>query len=236
MSLILDIILIAILVAFIAAAVKKGFVLSLLELVAVIAAFALAFSFSPVVAQGVYDGVVEDAMITTLEEQIDQNVNASNIAETAELTLSALPDFIVSLASSAGVNVEEIKDTISTADLSSENLATELVSKIAQPIVVGVLTAIFFIILALVLLIVLKIVAKLLSKLFDLPLIGKVNKTLGGVLGAIKGVVVLVFVCTILNLALSNGDGELSNAVNESFVINILDYVNPFINSLKEML
>ncbi len=236
MSLILDIILIAILVAFIAAAVKKGFMLSLLELVAVIAAFGLAFSFSPVVAQGVYDGIVEDAMISSLEEQIDANVNAADIAETAELTLSVLPDFVVSLASSAGVNVEEIKETISTANLSSENLATELVTKVAQPIVVGVLTAVFFIILAILLCFVLKIVAKLLSKVFNLPLIGKVNKTLGGILGAIKGIVVLVFVCTILNLALANGDGELSTAVNESFVINILDYVNPFINSLKEML
>ena len=236
MSLILDIILIAILVAFIASAVKKGFMLSLLELVAVIAALALAFSFSPVVAQGVYDGVVENVMIEALEEQIDQNVNASDIAENAELTLSVLPEFIVSLAENAGVDVAKIKDTIATADLSSENLATELVTKIAEPITVGVLTAVFFIILAILLVFVLKIVAKLLSKAFDLPLVGKVNKTLGGILGAIKGIVVLVFICTILNFALSNGDGELSTAVNESFVINILDYINPFINSLKEML
>ncbi len=236
MSLILDIILIAILVAFIASAVKKGFMLSLLELVAVIAALALAFSFSPVVAQGVYDGVVENVMIEALEEQIDQNVNASDIAENAELTLSVLPEFIVSLAENAGVDVAKIKDTIATADLSSENLATELVTKVAEPITVGVLTAVFFIILAILLVFVLKFVAKLLSKAFDLPLVGKVNKTLGGILGAIKGIVVLVFICTILNFALSNGDGELSTAVNESFVINILDYINPFINSLKEML
>lgn len=236
MSLILDIILIAILVVFIASAVKKGFMLSLLELVAVIAALALAFSFSPVVAQGVYDGVVENVMIEALEEQIDQNVNASDIAENAELTLSVLPEFIVSLAENAGVDVAKIKDTIATADLSSENLATELVTKVAEPITVGVLTAVFFIILAILLVFVLKIVAKLLSKAFDLPLVGKVNKTLGGVLGAVKGIVVLVFICTILNFALSNGDGELSTAVNESFVINILDYINPFINSLKEML
>lgn len=235
MSLVLDIILIAILVAFIASAVKKGFMLSLLELVAVVAALALAFSFSPVVAQGVYDGVVENAMIEALEEQIDQNVNANDIAENAELTLSVLPEFVVSLAENAGVDVAKIKETIATADLSSENLATELVTKVAEPIVVGVLTAVFFIILAILLVFVLKIVGKLLSKVFDLPLVGKVNKTLGGILGAIKGIVVLVFVCTILNFALSNGDGELSTAVNESFVINILDYINPFINSLKEM-
>lgn len=236
MSLILDIILIAILVIFIVTAVKKGFVLSLLEFVAIIAAFALAFSFSPVVAQGVYDGVVEEAMVQSIEEQIDKNIDASNIAETAELTLSVLPDFIVTLASAAGVNVDEIKATMSTANLNSGNIANELVEKVAQPIVVGILTAVFFIILAVLLCFVLKIVAKFISKLFDLPLIGNVNKTLGGIIGALKGVVVLVFICTILNLVFSNGDGELSNAVNQSFVINILDYVNPFINSLKEIL
>lgn len=236
MSLILDIILIAILVAFIAAAVKKGFVLSILELVAVIASFALAFAFSPVVAQSVYDGAVEEAMVQSIEEQIDKNIDASNIAETAELTLSVLPDFIVTLASSVGVNVDEIKETISTANLNSGNIANELVTKVAQPIVVGVLTAVFFVVLAALLCFVLKIVANFISKLFDLPLVGNVNKTLGGVIGALKGIVMLVFICTILNLLFSNGDSELSNAVNESFVINILDYVNPFINLLKEIL
>ncbi len=236
MSIILDVILIAILVFFIATAVKKGFMLSLLELVAVVASLALAFMFSPTVAQGVYDGFVEKALIESIEAQLNENINASGIAENIQLTISSLPQFITDFASSVGVDIESITKSISSADLNGESLATELVTKIAEPIAVGVLTIVAFIILAVVLCVALKFVAKFISKLFDLPIVGKVNKTLGGILGGIKGVIVLVFICTILNLAFSNGDGEFNIAVQNSFVINFLDKINPFIESLKELL
>ncbi len=236
MSFILDVILIAILVFFIATAVKKGFMLSLLELVAVVASFAIAFMFSPTVAQGVYDGFVEQTLLETLKTQLSENVNSSGMVENIQLTISSLPEFVVDFVDSLGVDIESISSSISSADLSVENLATELVTKVAEPMVVGVLTIISFIILAIVLCIALKFVAKILSKAFNLPIVGKVNKTLGGILGGIKGVVVLIFICTILNLAFSNGDGEFNVAVQNSFVINFLDKINPFIESLKELL
>ncbi len=235
MTIILDVILIGIFAAFVFFAAKKGFVLTLLELVAVVAALVLAYQFSPVVAQGAYDGVVKESMISTIEEQIDENFDTATSAKKAEVTLEALPDFVVSLASSAGVDVNEIKTQISSEKLSSENIATELVEKVAEPIVIGALTIVAFIVLAIVLLIALKFAAKLISKLFKIPLVDGVNKALGGVLGACKGILVLVFICTILNFAFSGGDGEFSVAVNESFVIGLLDNINPFVNSLKEI-
>jgi uncharacterized membrane protein required for colicin V production len=81
----------------------------------------------------------------------------------------------------------------------------------------------------------LKWLAKLLSKLFKLPLIGTVNKVLGGVLGACKGVIVIVFVCTFLELIFAKGDSEIANAVNNSYVIGLLDSFNPFVESLKDI-
>lgn len=236
MSLVLDIILIAIFAAFVLTAAKKGFVKTLLELVAVIAALVLSYQLSPVVAQGAYDGIVKESLITSIEEQLDENFNASTAAKKAEVTLDALPDFVVSLASSAGVEIDEVKAKISSEKFSSENLATELVEKVAEPIVIGALTIVFFMILAIVLLFVLKIVAHLIAKLFDIPLVGTANKLLGGLLGACKGVIVIVFLCTVLDFIFASGDGEMANAVNDSFVIGLLDNINPFINNLKDML
>lgn len=236
MSIILDVILITVLAAFIFTAAKKGFMLSLLELLAVVVSLALSYQFSPVVAQAAYDGIVEDSLIETVETQIDENFNISSTATQAEVILEAIPDFMVSFASSAGVELEEVKTKISSENFSSENLATELVQKVAQPIVVGALNIVFFLILAFVLLFVLKWVAALLAKLFKLPLIGTVNKVLGGVLGACKGVLVIVFICTILDIIFSNGDNEIAEAVNNSYVIGLLDNVNPFVESLKEII
>lgn len=236
MSIALDIILIVIFAAFVLTAAKKGFVKTLLELVAVAAALVLAYQFSPVVAQGAYDGFVKESMITSIEEQIDENFNTSTAAKKAEVTLEALPDFMVSLASSAGVEINDIKAKIASEKFSSQNIATELVEKVAEPIVIGAMTIVIFMILAIILIFALKVVAHLISKLFDVPLIGTANKILGGALGACKGVVVLLFICTILDFLFAKGDGELSVAVNDSFVIGLLDNINPFINNLKEML
>ncbi len=235
MSIILDVILIAVFAAFVFAAVKKGFMLSLLELVAVIAALALSYQFSPVVAQAAYDGVVEESLIETVEGQIDENLNISSTTKQAEVILDAMPEFMVSFASSVGVEFEEVKAKISSESFSSENLATELVQKVAQPIVVGALTIVFFLLLASILLFVFKWLAQILSKLFKLPLIGTANKILGGVLGVCKGVIVIVFICTVLDVLFAGGDNEIAKAVNESYVIGLLDNINPFVKSLKEI-
>lgn len=236
MSIILDIILVAIFAAYVLFAAKKGFVRTLLELVAVVAAIFLSFQISPVIAQTAYDGFVEKQIVTALEEQIDENIDSLSVTEKTNAVLDAIPEFAVSLASSAGVEISDIKDQISAQKFDSQNLAQSLVDKIAEPIVVGAIKIIIFILLAVVLMIVLKIAAKYISKLFDIPVVKSLNKSLGGVLGAIKGALVLLVICTGLRFIFGGGDGELSVAVNDSFVVGLLDEINPLIDSLKEFI
>lgn len=235
MSIILDVILVTIFAAFVFTAAKKGFMRTLLELLAVIVALALSYQFSPVVAQATYDEIVEKSLVEVVETQIDETVNVSSVTTQAEVLLDSIPGFMASFASSAGVDLDEIKTQISSEKFSSANLAIELVDKIAKPIAVGALTAIFFLLLSVVLIFVLKWIAGLLAKLFKLPLIGTVNKVLGGVLGACKGVLVIVFICTFLDILFANGDSEISDMVNNSYVVGLLDNINPFIKSLKDI-
>jgi uncharacterized membrane protein required for colicin V production len=235
MSIILDVILLTVFVAFVFTAAKKGFMLSLLELIAVIVALTLSYQFSPVVAQAAYDNIVEEKLVLTVETEIDENLNISSSTAQAEMVLDSMPGFMVSFASSMGIELEEVKAKITSETFSAENLATELVDKIAQPIVVTALTAISFLLLSAVLLFALKWIAQLLAKIFKLPLIGTVNKVLGGVLGACKGVMVIIFISTILKVLFLGGDNEISTAVNGSYVVGLLDNVNPFIKSLTEI-
>ena len=52
-------------------------------------------------------------------------------------------------------------------------------------------------------------------------------------MGAIKGALVLLVICTALRFIFGGGEGELSVAVNDSFVIGLLDEINPLVDSLK---
>lgn len=236
MSIVLDVILIAVFAAYVIFAAKKGFVRSLLELVAAVVSLFLAFQLSPVFAQGVYDSFVEESIVETLSEQIDENFDTMSVAEQTNAVIDAMPEFAVSLASSAGVDIDSIKAQITGEKFDSSNIAQSLVDNIAEPIVIGALTIVLFILLATLLLFGLKIVAMLISKLFENSVVGAMNTGLGAALGALKGAIVLVFVCTILRLVFSGGEGEFSLAVNESFVVGLLDYVNPFVESLKELI
>ncbi len=235
MNIILDVILLTIFVAFVFTAAKKGFMLSLLELIAVIVALSLSYQFSPVVAQAAYDNIVEEKLVETVETEIDENLNISSSTTQAEMVLESMPGFMVSFASSVGIELDEVKAKITSETFSAENLATELVEKIAQPIVVAALTAISFLLLSAVLMFALKWVASLLSKIFKLPLLGTVNKALGGVLGACKGVMVIIFISTILKVLFAGGDSEISTAVNSSYIVGLLDNINPFVKSLTEI-
>ena len=142
---------------------------------------------------------------------------------------------MVSVADFMGVSVDDIKQSVASSKLTSENIATELVEKIAQPIIIGALTALSFVVLAIVLLFVLKFLAQIIAKIFKIPVIKTVNKLLGGILGACKGFAVVLFICTVLTVFFASGDNELAAAVNDSVVVNLIDNVNPLVNSLKEI-
>ena len=77
--------------------------------------------------------------------------------------------------------------------------------------------------------------AQIIAKIFKIPVIKTVNKLLGGILGACKGFAVVLFICTILTVFFASGDNELAAAVNDSVVVNLIDNVNPLVNSLKEI-
>ncbi len=233
MSLAIDIILVVIFAAFVFTAVKKGFVLSLLEFVAVILAFVLAYNFSPKVAEAAYDGFVKEATINAIETQIEENVSLTETSTQTQMLLESIPDYMVSVADFMGISVESIKQDVANSSFTSENIATELVEKIAQPIILGTLTALSFVALAIVLLFVLKFLAKIIAKIFKLPLIKTVNKFLGGLLGACKGLAVVIFICTILTVFFASGDNEFATAINDSIIVNLIDDFNPLVKSLK---
>lgn len=234
MFLVIDIILVAVFALFVYTAMKKGFMLSLLEFLAVIISFVLAYSLSPVVAEAAYDGFVEKQLVESVEDKIDENFSLEETGEQTEQLLDAIPDYMVVFAESFGISVNDIKHDLAKEDLSNENLATELVENIAQPVAIGALTVVSFLILAVVLQIILKVLARLISGVFKLPVIGSANKILGAILGACKGIVVVIFICTVLTVVFSSGDNEIADAVNDSLVINALDEINPFIKSLKD--
>ena len=70
---------------------------------------------------------------------------------------------------------------------------------------------------------VLQLVARAVCKLFELPVIRSVNRVLGGVFGALKGLFVVVFACLLLDAAASLLPGtQFASAVGASKLVTFI--------------
>ncbi len=220
MSIVLDLILIAIILFFILTSAKRGFVKVLVETAGFIAAVILAFTISTPLADTTYDKIIEPPVI-------EAAVNA--VGESAEHEAwNALPDFLISSDTAFfGTTVNSFTEKI-TVNMSQgvENAVKTASQEVVKPVATKILSLLYSVILVLVLSIVVKFLAKLLNSLFSFSIVGSLNRTLGGVVGAVKGIIVAFILCAIVSLILSfTGKPFLifsETAINETIIFKFL--------------
>lgn len=83
-----DIVVIAIIIAIILKCSRKGFVSTIVGLVSVVVAFAVALSFSGVIADAVYGSYVEKALLTNIQEQFDDVLDQTVVGEINSIDMS----------------------------------------------------------------------------------------------------------------------------------------------------
>ena len=106
-----------------------------------------------------------------------------------------------------------------------------------KPAAVAVLSALSFIIVLLIAAIICAILAKSLKLVNKLPLLGSLNAFLGGLLGALKGIIIVLIVNWVLVLVVGDG-GKLFSVItaetlNSSIIMKNLTAINP-LNHLFE--
>ena len=228
MSIILDAIIVLIIILFVFLSAKKGFVRTLIEVVGFIAAITIALSLSTPIANFFYDSAVQPIVTKTVESVA--NDGSSNVNEAVDAVWNKLPDFLTE-SSFFNLSKDKLTDSISgNAD------TTELVSSInsfVKPPVSKLISVAVSVILVVVLLFVVRVLAKIVNKLFSFSLIGDINKTLGGILGLIKGAAVCVIFCMVVGLILSfTKNGFLIftyDAINSSHLFKFIMGLSPFL-------
>ena len=183
-----DLIFLAIVVFFVWLGAKRGFVLTLCSLLAVVVAFVgatiLSNAAAPVVA-GAIQPHLESAIEETLEER------AADIAST---------DDVVEAVRDLGGVFQWAADSLDDA-LEGQRLSRSvavLTSKVASAVAVFLARRLLFAIAFALLLILWGIFSRALNLVTKLPVIHSLNQTLGGLLGAVKGLVLALAALWIL--------------------------------------
>ncbi|MCH5170414.1 MAG: CvpA family protein [Oscillospiraceae bacterium] len=236
MTLILDIILAGIFIVLVIAAAKKGFVLTVLEVVAIVAALFCASYISEPVSQGAYDTFLKDNIVENIDSAINEKTGSGDLGVVA---IDSIPDYVFTFAECAGIDTNKVKANISTTisgaiqNGKTADIGKKVEENFIRPIAVPAIRIIVFFILFVILLVVFRLLAKAVSKIIRLPLVKNVDTVLGALLGALRGLAVLIIISTVFVTMLSGGDSDFAVAVRESKVIEIVNSINPFIDKLQ---
>ena len=199
--------------------VKNGLIRSVIGLVVVAVSAALAVWLSEPVANGIYNLFIKESLETAVAAQLPDMSSAKLTSQNVQQVISSLPAVIVK----AGVDIAAISEKAGSIDLSAANIAAEICDSVAKPIAVAVLRVLSFAVVFFVCDLVLQLVARAVCKLFELPVIRSVNRVLGGVFGALKGLFVVVFACLLLDAAASLLPGtQFASAVGASKLVTFI--------------
>lgn len=199
MSIIIDLIVIAIVALTGLLSAKRGFVRCVIELAGFIAAVYITFALSAPLANATYDRFVEPTVVSSVTSA--SNDTADDVVEGV---WNALPGFIKSHADTIGLSRENLNDKIAGNIENGAQAAVESASQaVIKPVVTGILGLLYSLIIMIILMIAVKFLAKFLNKLFSFSLIGKVNHALGFIVGIFKGIIIAFVFCIAVSLIVS---------------------------------
>ena len=210
MSIILDLIVLAIIVLTVLLSAKRGFVRTAVELAGFIAAVFISFTISTPLANTTYDKIVEPTILSSVTSAVG-TVTEDSAAVAVDGFWDGMPGWIRSGVEKSGVSKESLNGSITENIGNGVQSAVETASQsVIKPAVTSMLALVYQVISLMVLLILVKPLAKLINKLFSFSIIGTANRVLGGVVGIPKGIIYAIAFCLIIMLIVSfTGNGFL---------------------------
>ncbi len=239
MNWILDLIVVAILIASVWLAMKKGFIKTVFSLVGGLVAVVLAVMFSTPVANWLDTEYVRPAIRKTvltavngndLVADYDQAIASIDVAG----KLEEMPESLRGFLEKMNVDVDKIASEAAQSQAQTAAAREQLIDSIAVPVSQAVCKAAALIGLFLIIFLLVFIVSRLLDAVFRvLPFAKSINQTGGMILGLIRGVLlVLIFGAVAYGFAMGN---LLINAeqLEQTYLLKWINQVNPILNLFK---
>ncbi len=173
---------------------RKGFVKTAVLLFGFIIAAVVARTASLPLSNWIYDGFVSEKVTVAVEDAIGSKTEelTGSIDSFAEEAISSLPKGLQNI-SKFFINEETLKSDKITESFknSSADIAKTVEENIVRPAVTGFMQTILFIVLFFVLSFLIRRLAFIGGIFNKIPLVGKVNMFLGGVVGTVEGIIIV---------------------------------------------
>lgn len=233
MWILLDLIVVAIILVYVLISAKRGFVKTAIEFVGFALSIYLAFTIGGALSNGIYEKSIEPAVVNAAVNSVGETAG-DGIDDAVESTWNALPEYIIKLADNFDITSDTLRESIKDAAIDTNQvapIAKEASVTVLKPIVVPLVQTAIGVIIFVILMFVVKLLARVVNKAFSVPIVGGLNKTLGGVLGLGKGVLIAAVVVIIINTIVSfSVDGFLfftTENIDNSIIFKFLAGFSP---------
>lgn len=234
MTVFLDLVLLAVLVMFVIFGAKKGFIRALLDGFSTLIAGVLAYTFVEPASQYAYDLFVRNMVRNRLSNALNSTTNDfGSITDKVEILIDKIPESAINFSAKLGFNINAVADSVIKSNpKEKEVLIDTIMTEVADKIMMPLVETVTFIVLSVAFILVLAIVIRLFDSLIKkIPIVKETDKIFGGLLGVLKGVVVLFIACTVLAfIASSSQDEQLIEIVLSSKIYEFVNNNNPLLN------
>lgn len=221
MNFIIDVLVLALLVALAIVGVKKGFIKSACELLGIFIAVFLASYLGDILSEALYNNVFRPGIY----EKLLETTGNLSVEAAAENFFGSLEPFVLSFFEMNGITLESVTEAYTGFGEKAALAITDAIS----PAFISLIKVFVFAVLFIVLVVLIELLAKLLTKVIKLTILKKVNQILGAVLGVLKAtVIVWVVLAALVSLmplfpealqeSLSVG---LENSILGGFIMNL---------------
>lgn len=196
-SVIFDIICVALIIACVAYFATKGLLAGLLSLVGTLVCLVAGFFVGRALAEPLFGWLFRDRLIENTTSAIQEHA-VTNVQELLDQVVGFLPDFAK----------QPIIDQFGGVTFfDSYEFASQMVDNVIAPIVIPIIAVILFIILFILLRLLFNLLTRLLRGVNRVPVIGTANRVLGGVAGAVVGLL-YIFLLVVVLAAMSSFYGS----------------------------
>lgn len=222
MSLVFDIILIAIAAICVIGGARRGFFKSVMSFVSGIAALLLSYAFTPSLAPVISEKFILPSLSSgigsTLESIAENGVNTAGEA-IYDLTKLAENEQFLTVAERYGADRGSLSSLIDQIGVGTKAAVDKVAEAVARPISDTLSNVIAFIVIFVVSIIALRIVIWLVGLLFSMPVLKGLDRTLGLVFGAVSA----LFFVWIFSMLCSTVITALSAAYPAAFSVDIIE-------------
>ncbi len=218
-----DILLVIVFVATVFHYINKGFVTSFINLVSTLGSFIISFIISNALSPVVFNTFFRQGMLDSTQESLN-SYGTYTTDNFLDGILSVFPQtFQSSVQSSIATIINE----------NAAGAANNIVDSVVAPIFTSFINIVIFIVFFIICMVLFKFIGGPIGKAVNrLPIVGGVNKLLGGVMGIFGGIINMLLVMLLFWFLLAITQSSLAafsaTDLSQSFFFRIFITYNPF--------